>query len=118
MATKDDLGRLGEQLAVEHVLDRGFEVLDRNWRCRWGELDIVALDRGQVVVIEVKTRSGLGYGHPFEAITHRKLARLRRLAGAWREAHADVGGALRLDAIAVVAPRDAAPTVMRLEGIG
>lgn len=114
MARKDVLGRTGEHLAVEHLLAAGYTVLERNWRCPIGEIDIVARHGNTVVVIEVKTRSGVGYGHPLDAVTPRKLARLRRLAAAWCAAHPEAvapdGGreprALRIDVIGVIASRD------------
>ena len=73
MAHNAELGRRGEQLAVDHLEARGMAVLERNWRCRLGEIDIVARDRGDLVFIEVKTRSNSDCGHPFEAITPIKL---------------------------------------------
>lgn len=107
MAAKDELGRRGEQMAAEHLTALGWRIIDRNWRCAQGELDIVADDAGTTVVVEVKTRSSLAYGHPLDAVTPRKLARLRRLAGAWcsaQEAGAVGAGhrALRIDVIGVV----------------
>ena len=102
MAAKDALGKRGEQLAVAHLEGLGHAVLDRNWRCPLGEIDVVTRDDGETVFVEVKTRSGLGFGHPFEAITPRKLARLRRLAGAWLAAHPGTRGGARLDAVAVI----------------
>lgn len=107
MAAKDDLGRRGEEIAAEHLSALGWQIIDRNWRCVQGELDIVADDAGTTVVVEVKTRSSLVFGHPLDAVTPRKLARLRRLAGAWCSAHASdaVGAghrALRIDVIGVV----------------
>lgn len=104
MARKDVLGRTGEQLAVDHLIARGFTIIDRNWRCSLGEIDIVAREADTTVVVEVKTRGGAGYGHPFEAITPVKLARLRRLAAAWCTEHGPVD-ALRIDAVAIVANR-------------
>lgn len=83
MAKKDGVGRYGERVAVRHVVSRGWQVLDTNWRGKDGELDIVALDGDVLVVIEVKTRSGHGFGHPAEAVTPRKLARIKRLTGQW-----------------------------------
>lgn len=107
MARKDELGREGEQVAVEHLLAAGYTVVDRNWRCSLGEIDIVARQGGTTVVVEVKTRSGVGFGHPLDAVTPRKLARLRRLAAAWCEAHdGDHTDALRIDVIGVVAGRE------------
>src|SRR5690606_2608835 len=80
MAAKDDTGRAGEERAARHLVARGYEILDRNWRCPQGELDIVAERGGMLCFIEVKTRRGLGFGHPFEAIDERKRRRLWRLA--------------------------------------
>jgi putative endonuclease len=117
VAAKDDLGRRGEQLAAEYLESRGLEILDRNWRCAHGEVDLVARDGPVIAVVEVKTRSGTGYGHPLEAITREKLARLRRLAGAWQAAHPDVRGPLRVDAVGVILPRDGDRTIEHLTGV-
>jgi len=101
MARKDIVGRTREQIAADHLEAAGYRIIDRNWRCRTGELDIVAERDGTVVFVEVKTRSGTGYGHPLESITVQKLARLRRLAAAWCADNGPVAS-IRLDAIAVV----------------
>ncbi len=79
MAAKDALGRRGEDVAVDYLEKRGLVVLSRNWRCREGELDVVATDADKLVVLEVKTRSGTGFGAPAEAVTGRKAARIRRV---------------------------------------
>jgi putative endonuclease len=84
---KDALGRHGEQLAAEYLQQAGFRILDRNWRCAEGEIDIVMVDRRVLVVCEVKTRSGTGYGTPLEAITRQKVRRLRHLAIRWVQAN-------------------------------
>jgi|SRR5664279_2428491 len=104
MAAKDVLGARGEDLAADHLISAGLEILDRNWRCSHGELDIVARDRDEVVFVEVKTRSSVLFGHPFESVTATKVARLRRLASAWCEAHEGSSAAIRIDAIAVIVP--------------
>lgn len=83
MAAKDELGKNGEQLAVEFLQANGMQVLDRNWRCREGEIDVVARDGRALVVVEVKTRSGRRHGTPLEAVDPAKLSRLRILAGRW-----------------------------------
>src|SRR5215472_16729957 len=84
---KDELGRQGEQLAAEFLQAAGFLILDRNYRCAEGELDIVAADQRVLVACEVKTRSSSAYGSPIEAITSSKLRRLRRLAVRWVRTH-------------------------------
>lgn len=103
MASKDVLGRHGEDAAARLLVSEGFALVSRNWRCAAGELDIVAVDGDQLVVVEVKTRSSELYGHPLEAVDHRKLRRLLRLAAAWSAEHPDHarGRRLRVDAIAV-----------------
>jgi putative endonuclease len=119
MAAKDELGRRGERIAERALTGRGYEILDRNWRCPEGEIDLVALDGEALVFIEVKTRTSTAFGHPFEAITPGKLSRLRRLAAAWLAARGPVRRAnrLRIDAIGVIAPRDAPASIEHLEGI-
>jgi len=114
MAAKDDLGRAGEERAVDHLRRSGYRILDRNWRCPQGEIDIVAEHHGALAVIEVKTRTSEAYGHPFDAIDARKASRLWRLAMAWIAAHPDEarGRHLRVDAIAVTG---ADPATGRLE---
>jgi len=105
MAAKDALGRRGEQLAASYLEGRGYTLIDRNWRCPQGEIDIVARDAGELVFVEVKTRSSVAFGHPLEAITAVKLARLRRLAAAWCDAHPGPHDSVRIDGLAVIAPR-------------
>ncbi|RPF22151.1 YraN family protein [Myceligenerans xiligouense] len=133
MRTKDDVGRAGERIALRYVEERGWTVLATNWRCgRLGELDIVALDGDVLVVVEVKTRSGTGFGHPSEAVTERKLARLRLLAGRWTQTHRQAVGqaseragadlprrwsAVRIDVIAVTLPAGTEPVVEHLVAV-
>jgi putative endonuclease len=117
MAAKDALGRRGEAIAAEHLVARGLTVLDRNWRCPQGEIDLVARDGSELVFVEVKTRAGLAYGHPLEAITAAKLARLRRLAAAWCEAHPGGHDRIRIDAVAVIAPFRGPVQVEHLERV-
>ena len=109
MRVKDAVGRFGEQTAARHLEAAGLRVLDRNWRSASGELDIVALDGTELVVVEVKTRRGDVYGHPAEAVTARKLNRIRRLTAEWLAAHDVHPSGIRIDVLAVrVAERGAA----------
>jgi putative endonuclease len=121
MAAKDELGSRGERIAERQLVRRGLTVLDRNWRCPQGEIDLVLMDGDETVFVEVKTRSSVAFGHPLEAITAVKLARLRRLAGAWCEAHPVAAGhrarRIRIDAVAVIAPRGLPAIVEHLERV-
>jgi len=117
MAAKDELGRRGEKLAEQHLEARGYRLIERNWRCRHGEIDLVMRGGASIVFVEVKTRTSTAFGHPLEAITPQKLARLRRLAGLWRDAHPEERGRSRIDAVAVLAPRDEPPTIEHLAGV-
>jgi putative endonuclease len=84
------LGRAGEELAAEHLRLLGYEVLDRNFRCRRGEIDLVCRRRGEVSLVEVKTRAGAGHGTPLEAVDERKRRAMEgtvaeyRAASGWR----------------------------------
>jgi len=104
MAAKDELGKRGEAIAARYLEADGLTIVDRNWRCSQGEIDLVALDGPELVFVEVKTRSSVAYGHPLEAITAPKLARLRRLAAAWCVDHPGNHDLIRIDAIGVIAP--------------
>ena len=96
------LGRSGEDAAAGYLSAHGMSVVARNWRCRGGEIDIIALDGRTLVFCGGKTRRGGGFGSPLDAITRVKQARLRRLASAYL---AEVGGhpgPIRIDAVGIV----------------
>ena len=94
--------------------------MQRNWRCRYGELDVIASDEATrtVVFVEVKTRTGDGYGGLPHAVTPRKVQRLRRLAGLWLAAQDERWAALRIDVIGVQFGRARIPEITHLQGIG
>ena len=117
--TRAQIGALGEDLAVEHLGGLGLTVLVRNWRCRYGELDIVAVDNdsGAVVFVEVKTRTGDGFGGLAEAVTHAKVRRLRRLAGLWLQQQDRRWPAVRIDVIRVRIGRSRTPEISHLRGV-
>lgn len=83
--TRAQIGALGEQIAVDYLTSQGLTVLARNWRCRYGELDVIAVDAAAaaVVFVEVKTRTSDRFGGVEQAVTPQKVRRLRRLAGLW-----------------------------------
>ncbi|GIG28011.1 YraN family protein [Cellulomonas marina] len=117
MAVKDVVGRYGEDLVEAHLRAAGWSVLDRNWRCRAGELDLVARDGEELVAVEVKTRRSQRYGSPAEAVTAVKLARLRRLLALWLAEHDEHARAVRVDVVCVVLPRTGAPRLEHLVGV-
>jgi len=118
MGAKDVLGKEGEQAAVGYLEGCGFRILDRNWRCADGEIDIVAVERHTFVVCEVKTRSGTRYGTPLEAVGREKRARLRRLAVRWLIAHGIRFDQIRIDVVGLLHEDNGEFTVEHVRGVG
>lgn len=118
MPGKNSLGAYGEELAARHLQRSGFEILDRNWRCREGELDIVAREAVVLVVCEVKTRSALGFGSPLEAVTAAKARRLRRLATRWLGEHQGHFTTVRFDVVGVLRAPGQEPRLEHVRGVG
>jgi putative endonuclease len=116
MRVKDAVGRYGEEVAERHLLAAGLRVLERNWRCAEGEIDILAVEGETLVVCEVKTRSGLGYGDPAEAVGPDKSARLRRLALRWMAGQEIGWRELRFDVVTVLRRPRGGPLVRHLRG--
>jgi putative endonuclease len=120
--SKQQLGVRGEDLACAELQRQGMQVLERNWRCRLGEIDIVAAEVGEagltLVFCEVKCRSGLGFGHPLEAITFSKMRTLRQLAALWMREHHVRASAIRLDAIGVVLAPGQEPSLTQVRAVG
>jgi putative endonuclease len=111
---KGALGRFGEELAAQQLVRAGMEILDRNWRCSEGEIDIVARDGTTLVVCEVKLRSGPRFGDPAEAVSAEKTERLRRLALRYLAERGLHWRDLRFDVVTVQRRRDAEPVVRHL----
>jgi putative endonuclease len=117
MRAKDALGRFGEELAADYLRRSGLVVLERNYRCRIGEIDIVARDGDVLVICEVKTRSTEGFGNPIQAITPIKLRRLHRLAFEWIRERGVHPAAIRIDAIGILQPRNDEPILEHLRDV-
>lgn len=98
---RKELGFAGEQAACDYLRRCQYEIVAQNVRTPFGEIDLLARHRGQLVVVEVKTRRGSGFGSPFEGITPRQQQRLRR-AGVSYARSVDWNGPLRFDAIGVL----------------
>ena len=118
MRAKDVLGKSGEQAAAEYLESLGFRILDRNWRCAQGEIDIVAVERHTLVVCEVKSRTGVRYGTPLEAVSRAKQARLRRLAVQWLNAHGVRFDQVRIDVVGLVYEGTGGFTIEHVKGVG
>jgi putative endonuclease len=99
---KDGIGRYGEDVAARHLAEAGLEIVQRNWRCAEGEIDIVARERGALVICEVKTRSSDVCGLPVEAVTRKKADQLRRLALMWLRENPAGGAEVRFDVVSVM----------------
>ena len=115
MSTTKNLGDQGEELAGDYLLAHGCTLLDRQWRCRYGELDLVARDRrGIVCFVEVKLRSNTAHGLPRDAVDRHKQERLRTAAALYLSTH-DIDAPARFDVAEVYCSENGAPNVVYLE---
>lgn len=114
------IGAKGEQLAVDYLSQLGLRMVARNWRCRYGELDVIAADDAAraVVFVEVKTRTGEQYGGAEQAVTSAKVRRLRRLAGLWLAQQHGRWASVRIDVIAIRIGRRRIPEITHIQGVG
>lgn len=111
------IGAYGEDVAARHLTGLGMTVLERNWRCAEGEVDILLRDGSTLVVCEVKTRTSLVAGTPHEAITDAKLTRLKVLGERWAEERGIRPAGIRIDLVAVMRPRRGAAQVEHVPGL-
>lgn len=116
-AARAALGQYGEDVAARHLVAQGMILLDRNWRCAEGELDLVLRDGEVLVVCEVKTRRGAAGGTPHEAVGPAKLDRLRRLAERWSVEHGLRPPGTRIDLVAVERPLRGPGVVDHVRGL-
>ncbi|MFL6002869.1 MAG: YraN family protein [Nocardioides sp.] len=112
------LGDYGERVAARHLTEQGMVVLDRNWRCDEGELDLVLRDGSALVGCEVKTRTSLSHGSPHEAVTDAKLVRLQRLMQRWMRENDVYPAETRVDLVAVLRPMRGPALLEHVRGIG
>lgn len=111
-------GNLGEDFTAKYLEKRHYKILDRNWRIREGEIDLVALSpEGEIVFVEVKTRSSTSFGDPLESISDAKIHRVQRLALAWLATHQKLGARYRIDVAGVLFGRSAEITIDYRMGI-
>ena len=117
-ARNKSLGSYGERIAAQRMVADGMVLLDRNWRCEAGEIDLVLRDGQVLVICEVKTRTSTAFGTPLEAIDQRKLDRLRRLAARWLRVHDCHPDDVRIDMVGVLAPPGLPVEIEHVEGAG
>ena len=117
-AHKRRLGAWGESVAARHLCRRGMVLLDRNWRCDAGEIDLVLRDGRVLVVCEGKTRRSEACGPPGAAVDEVKVARLRRLAARWLQAHEAHPDDVRIDIVGILVPHDGEVRVDHVAGVG
>lgn len=98
---KQSLGQWGEQRAAEHLLAKGYTILERNWRCEYGEIDLIARQEEVLVFVEVKARSSERYGHPEQAVTTSKQQHLYESSLTYLQTHPELNGDWRIDVIAI-----------------
>ena len=102
----DLIGKTGEREVESYLKSRGYRILERNWRIKEGELDLVVEDRdGMIVFVEVKARSSISHGDPLESITQEKAFRIQRLALAWLATHQRLGSRYRIDVAGILVTR-------------
>ena len=122
MRAKDAIGQYGQRVAERHLVEAGLTLVERNWRCADGELDLIATDGPVLVFCEVKTRSSTAYGDPAEAVLGQKAVRLRRLALRWlaeQKAYGDprYWPELRFDVVSVLRQHRGPASVRHLRGV-
>ena len=94
-----DRGNLGEEVAARHLARMGYRILERNWRCRAGEADIIAFREATLVFVEVKARTASGFGSPFEAVDPRKQRKIAEVARAYLTMKRLAGTPVRFDVV-------------------
>ena len=116
-ARNSSLGSYGERVAAQRLVAEGMVLVDRNWRCELGELDLVLRDGEVLVACEVKTRSGAGFGSPQEAVVPAKVQRLHTLLWRWCEEHGIRPQETRVDVVGVLRPRRGGASLDHMRGV-
>lgn len=98
---KKSIGNLGESLALKHLRNKGYKILKRNFRSKFGEIDIIALEGNDLVFVEVKTRWSQSFGSPEEAITPWKIKKIIKAGEYLKLLHPELPDSLRLDAVVI-----------------
>ncbi len=99
---RDDLGKKGEELAVSHLKSLGYKIVERNFRCRLGEIDIIAYHGKTLVFVEVRTRKSCQFGSPLSSVTYRKQKKLITLAKFYMKKHRLFERVARFDVVGII----------------
>ncbi len=110
------VGDRGEKLAKEYLQIKGYKILGKNYRSKWGEIDIVAKDKEVVVFVEVKTKTDNRYGEPWEMVNQWKIEQVKRMGEAWCR---DYGweGSIRMDVVGIIVGEDDDPMIKHYENV-
>src|SRR5712691_6213954 len=114
VAARQGLGRTGERLAAEELVRRGCRILEQNFRCSYGEIDLVVEDEHDLIFVEVKTRRGNAYGLPEDAVTFHKRQKLVQVASYYLDLHACSERSWRIDVVAVQLSKGGKPEEIRV----
>ncbi len=106
MTYQREIGNKGEQIAADHLKDKGYQLLDHNFHTRYGELDLVMLDKGMVVFVEVKTRTSETFGSPEESITSSKMEHIQNTGLLWLQEHEESPEDWRIDVVSILLNRN------------
>ncbi len=112
-----ETGRAGEDLAVRYLQEQGYRIVERNWRCRMGEIDIVAKDGPVLVIIEVRSKRGISHGSGLESVSGRKLAKLTGLAELYLVMEKISNVPVRLDVVSIVFDGEKTPKLEHVKNI-
>ncbi|HGJ64241.1 TPA: YraN family protein [bacterium] len=114
--SKKQVGDKGEDIASDFLTKKGYEVIQRNYRCRFGEIDIIAEHDGTIIFVEVKTRHTASFGMPQEAITASKIRKISKTAVLYVQERALIDHACRFDVIAITYPKySLEPNILHIE---
>lgn len=109
------IGREGEDIAVDYLTKKNFRIIERNYRCRMGEVDIIGIFFRELVFIEVKTRSNISFGYPYEAVDSRKILKIRRVAQNFISERKLYNMDVRFDIISIILNKDDFPKIEHIE---
>ena len=109
------IGRRGEETAMEFLVQKGFQIIERNFRTRFGEIDLVASENNELVFIEVRSRSSTKAGHPLETVNHRKQRQVMQMARAYLMVkHLSTSQLCRFDVVGIVWKKDKPPEIIHI----